>query len=123
MGAPKSISRRFLPGSANLRGIAAGHSFTLEEHPQDAANIEYLTLSAHLVVENVSEDTARSVTIQAPILALSDTTRLTGQWRCTVDFEVQPTTELLRPNATQPKPHIPGPETAVVCGPGSGTAA
>lgn len=105
-------------GQAHCRGIAAGHSFTLVNHPQAAANTEYLTLAAELCVENVSEDTARS----SPLRALTDPERLTGQWRCTVDFEVQPTSELLRPQATQPKPHIPGPETALVCGPGEGTA-
>ncbi|URI10845.1 type VI secretion system tip protein VgrG [Aquincola tertiaricarbonis] len=105
-------------GQGHVRGIAAGHSFQLREHPQHAANIYYLTLAADLVVENVSEDTARAA---AP-KALSDAQRLGGQWRCTVDFEVQPASELLRPEATQPKPHIPGPETALVCGPDAGTA-
>ncbi|URI06743.1 type VI secretion system tip protein VgrG [Aquincola tertiaricarbonis] len=105
-------------GQGHVRGIAAGHSFQLREHPQDAANIDYLTLATDLVVENVSEDTARAA---AP-KALSDAQRLGGQWRCTVDFEVQPASELLRPEATQPKPHIPGPETATVCGPVAGTA-
>ncbi|MCP6172693.1 hypothetical protein NL400_27450, partial [Klebsiella pneumoniae] len=76
----------------------------LREHPQTAANIDYLTLAADLVVENVSEDTARVGTPKA----LTDAQRLGGQWRCTVDFELQPASELLRPEATQPKPHIPG---------------
>ena len=126
-------------GSAHVRGIAAGHTFALHKHPQEAANTEYLTLSTHLVVENVSEDTSRVQGTAQKLgsepnwlrqsgsdpnffKALSDTQRLTGQWRCTVDFEVQPTTEILRPQASQPKPHIPGPETAVVCGPDGQTA-
>ena len=128
-------------GSAHVRGIAAGHTFSLTKHPQEAANTEYLTLSTRLVVENVSEDTAREKSGSDPDWrsqmgsdpnfsgfaqqrpkALSDAQRLTGQWRCTVDFEVQPTTEILRPQASQPKPHIPGPETAVVCGPDGQTA-
>ncbi|HEV6964076.1 type VI secretion system Vgr family protein [Roseateles sp.] len=108
-------------GQAHCRGIAAGHSFTLVNHPSQAANTEYLTLAATLCVENVSEDTAREGKLN-DLKALADPERLTGRWRCTVDFEVQPTRELLRPQATQPKPHIPGPETALVCGPAQGTA-
>ena len=46
-------------GAGHVRGIAAGHTFSLHKHPQDAANTEYLTLSTHTVIENVSEDTAR----------------------------------------------------------------
>jgi type VI secretion system secreted protein VgrG len=122
-------------GSAHVRGIAAGHTFTLHKHPQDAANIEYITLATRLVLENVSEDTARdpaastgtspnSTPSTPPELfkTLTDAQRLTGQWRCSVQFEVQPTTELLRPQATQAKPHMAGPETAVVCGPDASTA-
>jgi type VI secretion system secreted protein VgrG len=128
-------------GAGHVRGIAAGHTFALHQHPQEAANTEYLTLSTHTVIENVSEDTARGNTystinhainsaspssLQTPLqtlpTALSDAQRLTGQWRIDVRFEVQPTTELLRPEGTQPKPHTHGPETALVCGPDADTA-
>ena len=117
-------------GQAHCRGIVPGHSFTLHKHPQAAANIEYITLSTQLLVENVSEDSQRnggtSTSTSNPPQALSDTQRLSGQWRCTVHFEVQPSTETLRPGAVgdsvQPKPAIPGPETALVCGPEGGTA-
>ncbi|WP_090138087.1 type VI secretion system Vgr family protein [Limnohabitans sp. DM1] len=116
-------------GAGHVRGIATGHTFALHKHPQDAANIEYLTLSTHTVIENVSEDTARDHNSSknnighAPIpQALSDAQRLTGQWRIEVRFEVQPTTELLRPEGIQPKPHTHGPETALVCGPEADTA-
>ena len=118
-------------GQAHCRGIAAGHSFALHQHPQAAANIEYITLSAQLLVENVSEDSQRNGSgasngnSSAP-KPLTDHQRLSGQWRCTVHFEVQPSTEALRPgsvgDSVQPKPAIPGPETAVVCGPEGGTA-
>jgi type VI secretion system secreted protein VgrG len=124
-------------GSAHVRGIAAGCTFRLQHHPQEAANTEYLTLATRLLVENVSEDTGRSAghvggvgglggLSPSALQALSDPQRLSGQWRCTVDFELQPTTELLRPGMgaqpAQPKPHIPGPETAIVCGPSGDTA-
>ncbi|WP_090137961.1 type VI secretion system Vgr family protein [Limnohabitans sp. DM1] len=114
-------------GAGHVRGIVTGHTFALHKHPQDAANIEYLTLSTYTVIENVSEDTARPITDrhsipQALPTALSDAQRLSGQWRIDVRFEVQPTTELLRPEGIQPKPHTHGPETALVCGPEADTA-
>ncbi|HEV6966263.1 type VI secretion system Vgr family protein [Roseateles sp.] len=115
MQALRQSGRRAL-GSANCRGIAAGHSFTLHNHPSQAANAEYLTLSAELCIENVSEDTARAE-VSDPLAGV-----LTGRWRCTVDFEAQPTDAQLRPQATQAKPNLPGPETALVCGPAQGTA-
>jgi len=53
---------------------------------------------------------------------MSDAQRLSGQWRVRVEFEVQPTTEVLRPVATQRKPKTGGPETALVVGPSADTA-
>jgi hypothetical protein len=47
---------------------------------------------------------------------------LSGQWRVKVEFEVQPSTEVLRPEATQRKPRTGGPESALVVGPSSGQA-
>jgi len=57
----------------------------------------------------------------AGLSALSDAQRLTGQWSVEVGFEVQPTTEALRPVATQRKPKT-GTETALVVGPSADTA-
>ncbi|RFO96693.1 type VI secretion system tip protein VgrG [Rhodoferax lacus] len=54
--------------------------------------------------------------------ALSDVQRLSGQWRVLVEFEVQPTTEVLRPVLNQRKPKTGGPETALVVGPSADTA-
>ena len=54
--------------------------------------------------------------------ALSDVQRFSGQWRVEVSFMVQPTSEALRPVATQHKPKTGGPETALVVGPGTDTA-
>ncbi|MFM7024978.1 MAG: type VI secretion system Vgr family protein [Limnohabitans sp.] len=138
-------------GQGHVRAIAAGHTFGLSGHPQEAANIEYLTLATHLVVENVSEQTASAASTASPaagaasaaspapdllaqgvgsalrsLRALSDSQRLTGQWRCTVAFEVQPTSELLRPgscgDAAPARPQAAGPESALVCGPEGETA-
>ncbi len=56
------------------------------------------------------------------VAALSDAQRLASQWRVHVAFSVQPTTEALRPAATQRKPKTGGPETALVVGPSADTA-
>ncbi len=105
-------------GVGHVRGIVPGCSFSLTGHPQDKANAEYLTLHTQLLVENVSEDTQRA----SPLAAQSDAQRLSGQWRVLVQFEVQPTSEVLRPPCTQPKPKTGGPETALVVGPGADAA-
>ena len=102
-------------GVGHVRGIVPGCTFTLSGHPQEKANTEYLALDTQLLIENVSEDTQR-------VAALSDAQRLAGQWRVEVHFAVQPTTEALRPEATQRKPKTGGPETALVVGPGADTA-
>jgi type VI secretion system secreted protein VgrG len=103
-------------GVGHVRGIVPGCTFSLSEHPQEKANAEYIVLDTRLVVENVSEDTQRYT------VPLSDAQRMSGQWRVEVNFEVQPTTEVLRPVATQRKPKTGGPETALVVGPSADTA-
>lgn len=97
-------------GSAHLRGIVPGCSFSLSGHPQEAANTEYITLQTQLLIENISEDTQRPG-------------QPSGDWRVQVDFEVQPSREALRPALTLGKPHTHGPETALVTGPSAQDAA
>ena len=111
-------------GIGHVRGIVPGCTFHLTEHPKEAANTEYIVLDTRLVIENVGEDTQRSVAALAgeAVVALSDAQRLTGQWRVEVAFDVQPTTEALRPMVIQPKPKTGGPETALVVGPTADTA-
>jgi type VI secretion system secreted protein VgrG len=104
-------------GVGHVRGIVPGCTFSLREHPQEKANVEYTVLQTQLLLENVSEDTQRQA-----LAALSDAQRLSGQWRVQVQFEVQATTEVVRPLATQPKPKTGGPETALVVGPDGNTA-
>jgi type VI secretion system secreted protein VgrG len=103
-------------GVGHVRGIVPGCTFSLTEHPQDKANAEYIVLNTQLVIENVGEDSQRNT------FAPSDAQRMSGQWRVLVDFEVQPTTEVLRPEAIQRKPKTGGPETALVVGPSADTA-
>jgi type VI secretion system secreted protein VgrG len=122
-------------GVGHVRGIQAGHTFKLSEHPQKVANVEYITLGTHLVIENVSEDTQRDNSgnssnpvqsllqnVISSVQALSDAQRLSGQWRVVSKFDVQPSTEALRPAFAKERPRTHGPETAVVCGPSADTA-
>lgn len=117
-----------------------GCTFSLTGHPRERANIEYITLETRFVIENVGEDTQRAVQVGSATMvaggatavtgltgvdglaALSDAQRLSGQWRVAVEFDVQPTTEALRPETIQPKPKTGGPETARVVGPDASTA-
>ncbi|ATE61631.1 type VI secretion system Vgr family protein [Thauera sinica] len=89
----------------NVRGLAAGHTFHLKKHPQDAANIEWLILSARLDIEEIAQESQGSAGIPAQ------------QWRCTVDLELQPTREVYRPPLNHPRPAIGGPVRAIVTGP------
>lgn len=106
-------------GSGHLRAIVPGCSFHLSEYPQKAANVEYIVVDTHFLIENVSEDTQRN---HSKPQVLGDGQRLSGQWRVQSDFELQPTSEVLRPELTQSKPYTHGPETALVTGPDGDTA-
>jgi type VI secretion system secreted protein VgrG len=106
-------------GEGHLRGIVPGCSFALQGHPHQNANIEYIVLSTDFVIENPNEETQRTGYTAA---SLSDAQQLSGQWRVHVSFELQPSTEVLRPVPTQNKPRIHGPQPAIVCGPDPDTA-
>ncbi len=108
-------------GVGHVRGIQPGHTFTLSEHPQHQANAEYIVLHTQFVIENVNEETQRNAATNA-LAILTDTQRLSGQWRVEVKFEVQSSKEMLRPLMTQPKPYVYGPQPAIVCGPDAQTA-
>ena len=85
-------------GHGNLRDVECGTRFTLTNFPQKEANRSYLVISAAITAQekvDVSGESAYSF----------DTT-----------FEVQPDTEMFRPERTVPKPRTTGPQTAVVTG-------
>ncbi|WP_428719089.1 type VI secretion system Vgr family protein [Undibacterium curvum] len=111
-------------GSAYLRGLVPGMSFTLTDYPQAAANIEYLILHTTFTLQNVSEDTQRDVqnNLQHHVLNV-DTNHQAGLWQIQTDFHVQPSNCMLRPALTQAKPRSLGPEVARVTGPDPDTAA
>src|SRR5574343_416960 len=98
-------------GVGHIRGLVPGHTFTLQNHPQTAANIEWLTVSATLDVEDVAEESQGS--------ASNTNNPIPGQnWRCTATFEVQPVKLPYRAPCTRPKPQAMGWQRATVTGPG-----
>ncbi|CAE6823035.1 type VI secretion system Vgr family protein [Paraburkholderia nemoris] len=87
-------------GQGNLRSLVVGRTFSLTHYPQTAANREYLVVSATLDIEETGDASG------------------TGQrYRCTTDFEIQPTSEAFRLAMTIEKPRTSGPQSAMVVGP------
>ncbi len=93
--------------SGNLRGMVSGCSFTLQKHPRQQANADYLILDTHFLVEDVAQDSQNKD-------AVRDRSQ---QWCVSVDFTAHPMTEPLRPALTRAKPHTHGPQSALVVGP------
>jgi len=88
--------------ASNARGIAVGSTLTLEHHPRDDQNKEYLIVGANydLMFENYESLPNDGGT----------------SYHCT--FTAMPTTQQFRPKRVTPKPFVQGPQTAVVVGPG-----
>ena len=93
--------------SGNLRAMVPGCRFTLQKHPKQKANTDYLILDTQFLIENVAQD---SQIKGAPA-------HRKQQWKVEVDFTAHPMTEPLRPALSQAKPHTGGPQVAVVVGP------
>ncbi|WP_233235291.1 type VI secretion system Vgr family protein [Bordetella sp. LUAb4] len=84
-------------GKGNLRGMVAGQTFVLSDHPRDVANREYAVIASKLTIEEVGESSG------------------SGQrYHCVAEFTLQPSTEPLRLPRTIAKPRITGVEYAVV---------
>jgi type VI secretion system secreted protein VgrG len=119
---------------ANAEYIVFNTQFVIENVSEDTQRNPTAFLSGNtvsaapqgvgLMLPNAhqSAPTPVNVTALGAVVALSDAQRMFGQWRVEVQFEVQPTTEVLRPVATQRKPKTGGPETALVVGPSADTA-
>ncbi|MDR6497424.1 type VI secretion system secreted protein VgrG [Burkholderia ambifaria] len=84
-------------GRGNLRGLATGHTFHVEGHPQQRAIVEYLVVAAATDIRNNDEHSGGAA------------------YQCATDFVVQPANAFFR-NRPKRKPPC-GPETAVVVGP------
>jgi type VI secretion system secreted protein VgrG len=89
-------------GITNARGATVGALFTLEDHPRDDQNQEYLIVSANHE------------------LTFGDYEALPEPggtaYRCS--FMAMPSSQQFRPKRSTPKPFVQGPQTAVVVGPG-----
>lgn len=87
-------------GKGNLRAMVPGCTFHLTNFIEEKANREYLIFATKLCIEEVGENTGSG-----------------QQWHCEVEFDVQPSNEIFRPERTQKKPRMLGPIQARVVGP------
>jgi len=87
---------------SNARGATVGALFTLEDHPRDDQNQEYLIVGANTE------------------LTFGDYEALPEpggtEYRCAL--MAMPSSQQFRPKRSTPKPFVQGPQTAVVVGPG-----
>ena len=90
-------------GTTNARAMAVGSLWTLEDHPRDDQNREYLVVSANynLTFENYESLPEGS-----------------GGASYSCAFVAMPSGQQFRPQRLTPKPFVQGPQTAVVVGPG-----
>ncbi|MGQ3055152.1 MAG: type VI secretion system Vgr family protein [Roseateles sp.] len=87
-------------GSGNLRAVVPGCLMTLERHPQNDSNREYLVTDAHLRLQDIGDASAQQ------------------EFECRVDFEVLPSSKVFRAQEPEaPRPRTTGPQTAIVTGP------
>ncbi|MDR6374706.1 type VI secretion system Vgr family protein [Paraburkholderia caledonica] len=94
-------------GRGNVRGLATGHTFYIENHPIQTANAEYLVVATTTDVRNVDDTSQRSS---------SD-----ARYQCVTDFVVQPANTFFKNRQkVKRKPRCEG-ETAVVVGPAAAT--
>ncbi len=87
-------------GSGTVRGIEAGRTFKLSDHPVDAINQEYLVVTSD--IEAIDNGVSSGVGGGA-------------EFHC--HFSVIPKTTQFRPARTTPGAIVQGPQTAVVVGP------
>jgi type VI secretion system secreted protein VgrG len=88
--------------ATNARGLSVGSLLTMEHHPRDDQNREYLVVGAsyQLSFENYeSLPEGAGTTYQCSFMAM-------------------PSSQQFRPKRVTPKPFVQGPQTAVVVGPG-----
>ncbi|MFM0738149.1 type VI secretion system tip protein TssI/VgrG [Paraburkholderia xenovorans] len=87
-------------GSGNLRDVVCGTTFQLNGYPYQAANQEYLVMSASFSATEIGDANG------------------SGKYSIHSAFVVQPATTVFRPSrARYPKPRTSGPQTAIVTGP------
>jgi type VI secretion system secreted protein VgrG len=89
-----------LHGQANTRGIAAGCTFTLKNHPRNDQNREYLITGVSLHADAGEFASGKS---EGEFFSCS--------------FTAINKTQQFRPSRLTPKPMVQGPQTAIVVGP------
>ncbi len=104
--------RDLLLGEGDCRRLASGHKFTLEEHPRDDVNQEYLVLRVKHVGRQSQAAGADAV---AP--ELEEESEEEAERMYEAEFEAIPSGVLYRAPMITPKAVIEGPQTAVVTGP------
>ncbi|MDE2368869.1 MAG: type VI secretion system tip protein VgrG [Burkholderiales bacterium] len=88
-------------GGGNTPGLAAGSTFTLQDHPRADQNAKYLVRATRIEMQQAGYE--------------SGDERRTS-FRC--EFEAQGDAEPYRPERTTRKPTVAGPQTAIVVGDG-----
>ena len=87
-------------GHTNARGLGVGYLFTLERHPRDDQNREYLVSAARYEVANEAHESGDG-----------------ADPRYTCSFTTLNSRQSFRAQRSTPKPIVQGPQTAVVVGP------
>jgi type VI secretion system secreted protein VgrG len=86
--------------SGNLRGMACGHTFRLQNYPQQRYdNADYLIVASTLSITDQGEASGQS------------------QYSCANQLQVMPTKHIYRPARNTALPKTTGPQTAIVTGP------
>jgi type VI secretion system secreted protein VgrG len=88
-------------GHSDCPGIACGSKFTLENHPRDDENGDYVIVGVNYICTSEAYKT---------------TTGPQAQKRFLCDFTAIPASGVFRPARTTLCPHINGPQTAIVVG-------
>lgn len=89
-------------GSGDARGLRTGFLFTLSGYPRDDQNRRYLLLETQY---------------QLVVDSYESVTQPKSEEQCRVEFIAIEATRPFRPRRRTPKPHVEGPQTAIVVGP------
>ncbi|HET7868468.1 MAG TPA: type VI secretion system tip protein TssI/VgrG, partial [Burkholderiaceae bacterium] len=88
-----------IKGCSNAHGLAEGHLFSLSKHPSDACNSQYLCVSTGIIAQIAAYEAG------------------SGAGALTCSFTAIPAKQQFAPPRRTIKPHVQGPQTAVVVGP------
>ena len=105
--------RDLLVGESDCRRLVSGHKFTLEEHPRDDMNQEYLLLR----VKHVGRQPQAGGADAVADLPDEDGEHDEAERMYEAEFEAIPSGVLYRAPMVTPKAIVDGPQTAVVTGP------